>query len=166
MRSVSSAFIYIVVETSSRKMQFKGVFDVEAPRERVFDLMTDPHQVAQCMPDLQSLEVRSRDDFDATVRVGVSFIRGDFVLHFKTAGKEPGSYAKLLAHGTGSGSALDMEIEMKLTEGKGGGTSMNWSVEARISGKIASLGQRLLDSQAERIVKQLFDCLRQKLERP
>ena len=60
---------------------------MEAPRERVFDLMTDPHQVAQCMPDLQSLEVRSRDDFDATVRVGVSFIRGDFVLHLRQRGR-------------------------------------------------------------------------------
>ena len=146
-------------------MQFEGTFDVGAPRERVFDLMTDPDQVAQCMPELQKLEVRSPSDFDAVVRVGISFIKGDFVLHFKTAQKDPPSSVKLLMHGTGLGSAVDMEIVAKLSEREEGGTSMKWMVEAKASGRIASLGQRLLETQAEKIVTQLFACLRQKLER-
>jgi len=144
-------------------LQFKGVFDVGAPRRRVFEFVTDPRLMAQCLPDLQKLEVRSPDEFDAVVRVGISFIRGDFLLHFRSVQKEPDSHAKLLAHGTGLGSAVDMEIEVRLEE-SGGRTSMNWNVEAKIGGKIASLGQRLLDSQSERIVRQLFDCLRERME--
>ena len=147
-------------------MQFEGVFEVSSPREKVFDAITDPNQVAQCMPDLQRLEVRTRDDFDAIVRVGISLIRGDFLLHFRMAEKEPHSYAKLLVQGTGLGSAVDMEIVARMSEGKGGGTSMQWRVDARISGKIASLGQRLLESQAEKVVTRLFACLRQRLQQP
>lgn len=147
-------------------MRLEGVFDVKAPKELVFDMVTDPNQVAGCMPDLQRLEVRSADDFDAVVRLGVSFIRGDFALHFRTAEKVPHSSTKLLAHGTGLGSAVDVEIVVNLSEGEGGGTSMKWAAEARVSGKIASLGQRLLESQAEKIVKDFFGCLRQRLEPP
>lgn len=145
-------------------MRFEGVFDAAAPRGRVFDTITDPNQVAGCMPGLQSVEVRSPDEFDAVVRVGVSFIRGDFALRFRTVEKNPQSYAKLLVHGTGLGSAIDMEIEVRIFEGKGGGMSMKWNADASVSGKIASLGQRLMESQAERIIKQFFDCLRQKLD--
>jgi uncharacterized protein len=145
-------------------LHFEGVFETATQRKRVFEVVTDPNQVGRCMPGLQRLEVRSADDFDADLKLGISFIRGDFSLHFKAAERNPHSHAKLLAHGTGMGSSVDMEIEVKVTDRVPEGTSMSWTADARISGKIASLGQRLLESQAERIVEQLFICLRQRLE--
>jgi len=148
------------------KMQFKGVFDVAAPRERVYATMTDPNQVAKCMPDVHRLEVKSPDEFDAVVNVGISFIRGDFALQFRWVEKAPVEGVKLAAHGTGLGSAIDMEIIARMSAGGRGGTTMDWTVDAKISGKLASLGQRLIESQAEKIIKQLFDCLRQRLESP
>ncbi len=144
-------------------MHFEGVFDAGAPRTRVYEMVTDPNQMAECMPDLQKVQVRSPDDFDAVVKVGVSPIRGEFVLHFVTVEKEPPSGVKFGVHGTGLGSAIDMEIAVRLSEGKGGGTSMNWTADASVSGKIASLGQRLMESQAERIIKQFFGCLSERL---
>jgi len=147
-------------------MQFKGVFEVGASKEHVFATMTDPNQVAKCMPDVRKLDVRSSDEFDAVVNVGISFIRGDFALHFRWVEKVPAESVKLSSHGTGLGSAVDMDIVAKMSGKADGGTRMDWTVDARISGKLSSLGQRLIESQAEKIVKQLFDCLHQKLEPP
>ena len=87
-------------------MHFEGVFNVKAPREKVFSVLMDPKQVSQCMPGLQSLEVRSPDDYTAVVRAGVSFIKGDFAMHFTVVEKNPPAHAKLMARGTGIGSAL------------------------------------------------------------
>jgi len=131
---------------------------------RVYELVTDPKRIAGCIPDLQQIEVRSNDEFDAVVKVGVSFIRGDFVLRFRIIDKHPQSGLGLKVHGTGLGSAVDMEIRVVLSEREAGGTSMNWEAEASVSGKIASLGQRLMESQAEKIIRQFFDCLRERLE--
>jgi len=127
-------------------------------------MVTDPKRMADCMPDLQRVEVRSDDEFDAVVKVGVPFIRGDFVLRFRTIEKDPRSGVKLKVHGTGLGSAVDMDIGVALSEKAAGGTSMKWGAEASVSGKIASLGQRLMESQAEKIIRQFFECLREKLE--
>ena len=127
-------------------------------------MMTDPNQLSQCMPDLQKLEVKSPDDFTAVVKAGVSFIKGDFVLHFTTVEKTPPTHAKLTAHGTGIGSTVDLDTLMDISDAEGGGTSMRWSADARVGGRIASVGQRLLNGQAEKIVKQLFECLQGKLE--
>jgi carbon monoxide dehydrogenase subunit G len=116
------------------------------------------------MPDLQSLEVRSPDDYSAVVRAGVSFIKGDFSLHFTVVEKNPPAHAKLLARGQGIGSTVDMETAMDLTETSDGGTAMKWVADAKVGGKLASLGQRLLDGQSEKIIRQLFTSLQQKLE--
>lgn len=145
-------------------MHFDGTFDVKASREKVFSILMDPNQISQCMPDLQKLDVKSPDDYTAIVKAGVSFIKGDFNLHFLVVEKTPPSHAKMTAHGTGIGSTVDMEMFIDLAEAAAGGTSMKWAADAKIGGRIASVGQRLIQSQAEKIIKNLFDCLQGKLE--
>ena len=145
-------------------MHFEGTFNVKAPKEKVFSILMDPNQISKCMPDLQKLEVKSPEDFTATIKAGVSFIRGDFVLRFQTVEKTPSTHAKLVGHGTGIGSTVDMDINMDLSDTTEGGTSMKWGAEARIGGRLASVGQRLLTGQAEKIIQQLFDCLKTNLE--
>ena len=145
-------------------MHFEGTFDVKAQRDKVYSMILDPNQISQCMPDLQKLDVKSPDDFTAVVKAGVSFIKGDFNLHFLVVEKTPTTHAKMTAHGTGIGSTVDMEMCIDLADVPAGGTSMKWSAEAKIGGRIASVGQRLIQSQAEKIIKSLFDCLQGKLE--
>ncbi|HMD79083.1 MAG TPA: carbon monoxide dehydrogenase subunit G [Nitrososphaerales archaeon] len=145
-------------------MHFEGFFAVSAPRERVFGVISDPNQVARCIPDLRRLDVKSAEEFDAVVGVGVAIIRGELSMRFRTVEKDPPSRFKLLAHGTGLGSAVDLEMVTELADAEGGGTSMKWTADATVSGKIASLGQGLMKSQSEKIIRQLFDCLRGKLE--
>jgi uncharacterized protein len=144
-------------------MHFEGTFDVKSPKDKVFGVLMDPNQVSQCMPDLQKLEIKSPDDYTAVVKAGVSFIRGDFNMHFTVLEKNPPTHAKLVAHGTGIGSTVDLDTLMDLSDGPNGGTSMKWSAEAKIGGRIASVGQRLMEGQAEKIIKQLFTCLEGKL---
>jgi carbon monoxide dehydrogenase subunit G len=40
---------------------------------------------------------------------------------------------------------------------------MKWSADALVGGRIASVGQRLLSGQAEKIIKELFGCLQKQL---
>jgi len=154
------------VETEVRNVHFEGRFDTRTQVSRVYALVTDPKEVAGCMPGLQNVDVKSPDEFVAIVRVGVSFIRGDFTLRFRTIEKEAGSSARFAVHGMGLGSAVDMEITLAISPGESGGASMRWQADAQVGGKVASLGQRLMETQAERIIREFFECFRQKLERP
>jgi len=154
------------VEASRLRLHFEGVFEATVPVSRVYALVTDPEEVAGCMPGLQKVDVKSPDEFDAVVRVGVSFIRGDFALRFRSIEKKPMSGAKLAVHGTGLGSAVDMEITLAMSAGDNGGCSMRWRADANVNGKVASLGQRLMESQAEKIIREFFECFRQKLQGP
>ena len=144
-------------------MHFDGTFSVKASRKDVFDVMTDPKQISKCMPDLQKLDVKSKEEFTVVVKAGVSFIKGDFTLNFRLVESEPPAHAKLVARGSGIGSVVDLETIIDLSDSGDGGTLMKWQAEAKVGGRIASVGQRLLESQAQKIIKQLFECLRHKL---
>ena len=124
-------------------MHFEGTFDVKASKDKVFSIIMNPNQISKCMPDLQKLEVKSPEDYTATIKTGVSFIRGEFILHLLTVEKTPPTHAKLTAHGTGIGSTVDIDMVIDLSDSTEGGTSMKWTADARIGGRIASVGQRL-----------------------
>ena len=145
-------------------MRFEGSFEVGADPVGVFQVVTDPTQISGCMPDLQKVEVKSPELFDAVVRVGVGFIKGDFKMEFRVTEKRPPSSARMVAHGSGLGSLVDIAMEVGLNQ-KGRGTAIKWTAEATVSGRIASLGQRLMQSNAERMIDRFFDCFRERLER-
>ncbi len=144
-------------------MHFEGSFEVKAPREKVFGFLLQPKKISGCMPDLQKLDVKSPDEFTAVVKAGVGFIKGDFTMNFTIADKQPPSHAKLLGRGSGIGSTVDLQTVIDLEESKKG-TLMKWNAEALVGGRIASVGQRLLNGQAEKIIKNLFSCLQGQLE--
>ena len=145
-------------------MHFEGTFEVPAPKDRVFDLLLNPHEISGWMPDFQKLDVKSPDEFTVLVRAGVSFIKGDFTMNFRIVEKKTPTHAKLVARGSGMGSVVDLETLINLSDSENGGTAMKWEAEAKIGGRLASVGQRLISGQAEKIVKQLFECLRAKIE--
>src|SRR4051794_7438205 len=59
-------------------MEFKGDVTINAPREKVWAFLIDPHQVTQCAPGLQSVEVVDDKHFKCVVRAGVGMIKGTF----------------------------------------------------------------------------------------
>ncbi|MFQ6011369.1 MAG: CoxG family protein [Nitrososphaerales archaeon] len=146
-------------------MHFDGKFDVKADKQKVFDFLLDPNALASCLPDLQKVDVISQDEFKVTVKVGISFIKGTMDMTFKVTERDPPNHAKLQARGTGVGSSIDMTTGLDLVDGPDGGTSMNWTADANVGGMIASIGQRLLNNGAEKMVTQLFDSIKTNLEK-
>ena len=74
------------------------------------------------------------------------------------------SVATIRAHGQAPGSAVDADARMQLSDGDGGGTTMDWSADVNISGTIASVGARLIEGTANKMIGQTFDCIKAKLE--
>jgi len=146
-------------------MFFEGTFVTKVPKEKVWAFISDPKSVAKCIPDLKNLEVQSEDKFTAKFKLGIGWIKGDFDFNFTITEVIPQSHAKLLAHGSGVKSQIDLDITIDLTSTPDNGTTLLWKANAIISGLLAEVGQRLINSAAERIVTQLFEKLRNELEK-
>jgi carbon monoxide dehydrogenase subunit G len=145
-------------------MQFSGQLDIAAPRDRVWAFVIDPNQVGQCGPGVESIEVIDDTHFKATAKVGVGFINARFVVNMELAEQQPPDRAVLKAHGQAPGSAVDATAEMALSDAPSGGTRMDWSADVAIAGSLASLGARLIEGTANKMIGQTFDCMKAKLE--
>ena len=145
-------------------MKFSGTIDIGAPRDRVWAFVIDPNQVGQCGPGVESIEVIDDTHFKATAKVGVGFINARFVVNMEMAELHPPDRAVIKAHGQAPGSAVDATAEMTLSDGTSGGTRMDWSADVAIAGSLASLGARLIEGTANKMIGQTFDCMKSKLE--
>jgi carbon monoxide dehydrogenase subunit G len=145
-------------------MHFEGTVQINAPRDRVWAFVTDPNQVGQCGPGVESIEVIDDTHFKATAKVGVGFISARFVVNLEFVDLDAPNAATIKAHGQAPGSAVDADARMELSDADGGGTTMDWSAEVNIAGTIASVGARLIEGTANKMIGQTFDCMRTKLE--
>ena len=145
-------------------MKFAGTVEIAAPRDRVWAFVVDPNQVGGCGPGVESIEVVDDTHFKATAKVGIGFISARFVVNMELAEQAPPDRAVIKARGQAPGSAVDATAEMTLSDIAGGGTRMDWSADVAISGSLASLGGRLIEGTANKMIGQTFDCMKSKLE--
>ena len=146
-------------------MHFEGTVQIAAPRDRVWAFVIDPNQVGQCGPGVESVDVIDATHFKATAKVGVGFISARFVVELEMAELQPPERAVIKAHGQAPGSAVDATAEMRLGDGSTpGSTRMDWQADVTIAGTIASVGARLIEGTANKMIGQTFDCMRAKLE--
>ena len=145
-------------------MKFAGTVDIAAPRDKVWAFVIDPNQVGQCGPGVESIDVVDDTHFKATAKVGIGFINARFVVNMEMAELTPPDQAIIKAHGQAPGSAVDATAQMTLSDGPSGGTTMDWNADVAISGSLASLGARLIEGTANKMIGQTFDCMKSKLE--
>ena len=145
-------------------MHFEGTVQINAPREKVWAFLIDPNQVGSCGPGVESIEVIDDTHFKAAAKVGVGFISARFNVNMELVDLEAPDKANIKAHGQAPGSAVDATATMNLSDGEGGGTQMDWVADVNISGTLASVGARLIEGTANKMIGQTFDCIRAKLE--
>ena len=145
-------------------MHFEGSVPIKASREKVWAFVTDPDQVGQCGPGVEKIEVVDATHFKATAKVGIGFISARFNVDMTFAELVAPDKAVIKAHGQAPGSAVDADAQMTLSDGPDGTTVMDWRADVNISGTLASMGARLIEGTADKMIGQTFDCMKTKLE--
>ena len=145
-------------------MKFSGSVPIAASRDRVWAFVIDPQQVGPCGPGVETIEVIDATHFKATAKVGIGFISARFRVNLEMAEQQPPDRAVIKAHGQAPGSAVDATAEMRLSDSGDGKTVMDWNADVAIAGTLASVGARLIEGTANKMIGQTFDCMRAKLE--
>jgi carbon monoxide dehydrogenase subunit G len=143
---------------------FEGSFQVVAPKDRVWAFITDPKEVTACAPDVRSVTVDDPTHFGVVVRAGLGPIRALFKMNVEFTELRPEEHLTVRASGQAPGSAVEMHTAIDL-EGDHP-TTVRWSSDVTVQGLIANVGERFMPSVADRMTKQIFDCIKAKLEAP
>jgi uncharacterized protein len=145
-------------------MEFAGQLVVAAPRERVWSFVADPRQVGWCGPGVEAIDAIDERHFAARAKVGIGVISTRFAVELELATAEAPELAIIRATGHAPGSAVEATGEMRLSGPAEGPTTLDWQATVGLSGTIATVGARLVEGTATKLIGQAFDCIKARLE--
>jgi carbon monoxide dehydrogenase subunit G len=146
-------------------MQLKGDVTIRASRKQVWDFMTDPEQIGQCMPGVEKIEViEPLKRYRGIVSVGFGAVKARFSGEVEILELDEPNRAKLKAHGSATGSVADAISEMNLSDGPDGSTLVHWTADVNVSGQLASLAARLMVPVSQKLAGQFYDEVKKRIE--
>ena len=137
-------------------MEMKGEKIIFASRQEVWDALNNPDQLLKAIPGAQTVEKTDAENLTATVKTKIGPISAKFAGKIKLSEVNP-PYSYILT-GEGSGGAAGFakgEARVSLEE-HNDGTLLMYSVNASVGGKLAQIGQRLIDTAANKLADQFF----------
>jgi hypothetical protein len=136
-------------------MTLKGSHTVKAPCEKVWEALNRPEILRRSTPGCKRLAVNAAGGYDTELEVGVGAIKGRFTGTIEIRDRVPGTQYLLAVSATGSTGFLNANGSVVLKE-ENGGTVIAYSGQAQVGGPIASVGQRMVEGVAKRLVVQFF----------
>ena len=144
-------------------MKMNGEFRVPTDRETVWRALNDPEVLKECLPGCKEIEKTSDTEMTATLALKVGPVKATFAGGVTLSDLDPPNSYTLSGQGQGGAAGFASgEAKVRLEE-DGGGTVLHYDVDAKVGGKLAQIGSRLIDSTAKKLAKQFFDSLAEKL---
>jgi carbon monoxide dehydrogenase subunit G len=137
----------MIVEGSSR---------VDAPREQLWALLSDPARLADALPGVESVDVESAQRFSALARPSTALGETRIAMDFEITDQRPGEYVRISGSGYAGESLVSFVIELELADA-GEQTAASWRADIALRGVLSSLLQRglapLLNQQVEEVLE-------------
>lgn len=138
------------------KLSYSGQEKVQAAPAVVWAFVQDPQRVAACLPDVQDIQVTGPNQMVATVNVGVGMVRGKFKFNIDVQPDQAANRVNVNVKGGGLGSVIDMVAGANVVDNGDGTTTLDWNGDASMRGPVATVGGRMLDVQAQKLISQTF----------
>ncbi len=139
-------------------MELSGTYTFDTPREVVWQALMDPEVLASVMPGCEKLEQSGENEYQGVLKIKVGPVQGEFQGTVRLADLHAPESFRLSVDGKGAPGFMKGEGEVHL-EAQGALTVMHYAGKAQVGGRIASVGQRLLDSTAKSITRQSLEGL-------
>ncbi|MFA0757226.1 MAG: hypothetical protein YPKNTGVA_002759, partial [Candidatus Fervidibacter sp.] len=141
----------------------QGQWQFEAERELVWQTLTDPNIVAQCIPGCEKMEPTGDDTYLATMAVGVGSVKGRFTATIRLTDQQFPERYRLIVEAKSSVGFVKGDGIIALQEVAEGQTQVSIDGEVQIGGTLASVGSRLLQAAANAQLNRFFEAMRQQV---
>lgn len=137
-------------------MDFTGRALIPAPPQTVWDALNDPALLRRCIPGCETLEKTGPADFRAAVTVKIGPMKATFRGTVALTEQIPPQRCRLAGEGQGGAAGFAKgEADVTLTPAEDG-TELSYTARATVGGKLAQVGQRLIDAAARQIADEFF----------
>lgn len=148
-------------------MELSGNRTIAADRATVWAQLNDAETLKACIPGCTELTGSSAEGFEAVVKQKVGPVKATFKGKVSISDVVEGESYTLTGEGTGGVAGFAKgSAAVSLADAEGGGTELTYSVDAKVGGKIAQLGSRLIGGFARKMADKFFEQFQTEVERP
>jgi carbon monoxide dehydrogenase subunit G len=138
-------------------MTMTGEVQLPATREVVYEKLNDAEVLKTCIPGCEELNKDSDTEFRVVATNKIGPVKARFKGKVHLTDLDPPNGYRISGEGDGGVAGFAKGgAAVSLTE-KDGGTLLTYNVEAQIGGKLAQLGQRLINGAAKKLADQFFN---------
>jgi len=143
-------------------MKLEGTYSFEAPLDTVWQGLFDPEVLARTLPGCDKLE-RQGDQFLGEINVKMGPVQGKFQGKVEIQNVKDHESYTMVVDGRGPAGFAKATANIRV-KSEGLATRLDYDSDVQVGGRIASVGQRLLDASSRAIVKQSLEGLHEQLK--
>jgi carbon monoxide dehydrogenase subunit G len=143
-------------------MRLEGAYTIPAKRDVVWRSLMDPQILSRALPGCEKMESNPDGSYRTELKVGIGAVRGSYHGRVQILDPLPLEHYRMKVEGKGAVGFVNGEGTLTLSD-DAAGTVIRYTGDAQVGGVIASVGQRLLQGAAHKIVSQFFEALTKQL---
>lgn len=139
--------------------------EITAPRADVWAAILNPEVLKTCVPGCQEMNGSVADGFEAVVVQKVGPVKATFKGAVEISDIVEGESLTLTGQGKGGPAGFAKgSADVTFADTADGGTLLTYDVEAKVGGKLAQLGSRIIDGFTKKLADQFFERFQDGLE--
>lgn len=148
-------------------MEISGNHTFDAPQDLVYRVLTDPETLRRTLPGCQKFEEMGDGKYAITLSIGIAAVKGTYTGTVELLNEVPPTSYTLKMSAKGGVGFVDGQGDFSLAthEEDDTKTFLTYKGEAHVGGKVAGLGQRLVQAGANLVIGQFFRALDKEVKR-
>ena len=147
-------------------MQMSDLREIKAPRDIVWAAILNPEVLKECVPGCTELSGSPEEGFEATVVQKVGPVKATFKGTVVLENVDAPNTVTLTGEGKGGAAGFAKGGAVVRLEPTEAGTMLHYDVEAKVGGKLAQLGSRIIDGFAKNMADKFFQNFQEAIEGP
>ncbi len=140
--------------------------EIKATPAEVYAAILDPETLKACVPGAQEVTGNPEEGYTAVVTQKVGPVKATFTGTVTMSDMVPNEKLTIAGEGKGGAAGFAKGGAVVTLTPSAAGTTLGYEVEAKVGGKLAQLGSRLIDGFAKKMADQFFANLQTQLEGP
>ncbi|AVP57475.1 CoxG family protein [Pulveribacter suum] len=149
-------------------MDMQGTRQLPVTQQQAWDALNDPQVLKACIPGCESIEATGEGAYALVNAIKVGPVAARFKGAIELADMQPPSSYTLRFEGNGGAAGFgkgSAQVSLAPEGPEGEGCELAYTVHAIVGGKIAQVGQRLIDGLAKSMAESFFKRFEEEMQR-
>jgi carbon monoxide dehydrogenase subunit G len=146
-------------------IKIEGDYVFNGPQKIAYEVVHDPNMLLLAIPGESTMKEINPNEYEGTIKLKIGPVNGQFAGLYSIKDDVPTESFTMVVKGKGAAGFAEGVGKVQFIQQDDGKTLFKYTGELNIGGKLASVGQRLIDSVAKSMLKSGLEKLDKEVEK-